>query len=90
MRVPLPPGLEKPPVMDIYDGSTDHDDHIENIEAMLDWRRVRGAIKSMHIAPPNMHIVSMALCMVGNGLIKTISHCHRTKQVSNSESRLLH
>jgi hypothetical protein len=45
MRVPLPPGLEKPPVMDIYDGSTDPNDHIENIEVVLDWRRVRGAIK---------------------------------------------
>jgi hypothetical protein len=36
MRIPLPPGLEKLPVMDIYDGSTDPDDHLENIEAMLD------------------------------------------------------
>ncbi|KAK2409752.1 hypothetical protein QL285_045156 [Trifolium repens] len=45
MRVPLPPGLEKLPVMDTYDGSTDPDDHLENIEAVLEWRRVRGAIK---------------------------------------------
>jgi hypothetical protein len=45
MRVPLPPGLEKLPVMDTYDGSTDPDDHLENIEALLEWRRVRGAVK---------------------------------------------
>jgi hypothetical protein len=30
--------------MDTYDRSTDPDDNIENIEAVLDWRRVRGAI----------------------------------------------
>jgi hypothetical protein len=45
MRVPLPVGLEKPPAMDTYDGTTDPDDHIENVEAVLDYRRVRGAIK---------------------------------------------
>ncbi|MCI43595.1 hypothetical protein A2U01_0064832, partial [Trifolium medium] len=38
MDVPLPVGLEKPPSMDIYDGSTDLDDHIENIEAVLEYR----------------------------------------------------
>jgi hypothetical protein len=45
MRVPLTPGLEKLPVMDTYDGSTDPDDHLENIEAILEWRRVRGSVK---------------------------------------------
>ncbi|KAK2455577.1 hypothetical protein QL285_003015 [Trifolium repens] len=45
MRVPLPLGLEKLPAMDTYDGSTDPDDHLENIEAVLEWRRVRGAVK---------------------------------------------
>jgi hypothetical protein len=45
MRVPLPVGLEKPPAMDTYDGTTDPDDHIENVEVVLDYRRVRGAIK---------------------------------------------
>ncbi|MCI58418.1 hypothetical protein A2U01_0079673, partial [Trifolium medium] len=33
MDLPLPVGLEKPHTMDIYDGSTDPVDHIENIEA---------------------------------------------------------
>ncbi|MCI74086.1 hypothetical protein A2U01_0095350, partial [Trifolium medium] len=41
MRVPLPIGLEKPaPPMDTYDGSTNPDDHIENIEVVLDYRGV--------------------------------------------------
>ncbi|MCI53462.1 hypothetical protein A2U01_0074709, partial [Trifolium medium] len=38
MEVPLPVGMEKPPAMGTYDGSTDPDDHIENIEAVLDYR----------------------------------------------------
>jgi hypothetical protein len=42
MRVPLPVGLEKPPAMDTYDGTTDPDDHIENIEVVLNYR---GSIK---------------------------------------------
>ncbi|MCI69110.1 hypothetical protein A2U01_0090371 [Trifolium medium] len=31
--------------MDIYDGSTDPDNHIENIEVVLDYRGVRRSIK---------------------------------------------
>ncbi|MCI78842.1 hypothetical protein A2U01_0100113, partial [Trifolium medium] len=31
--------------MDIYDGSTDLVDHIENIEDVLEYRNVRGSIK---------------------------------------------
>ncbi|MCI78896.1 hypothetical protein A2U01_0100167, partial [Trifolium medium] len=42
---PLPVGLEKPPAMDICDGSTDPVDHIKNIEAVLEYRNVRGSIK---------------------------------------------
>ncbi|MCI58600.1 hypothetical protein A2U01_0079855, partial [Trifolium medium] len=38
MRVPLPVGLDKPPPLDTYDGSTDPDDFFENIEAVLDYR----------------------------------------------------
>ncbi|MCI30145.1 hypothetical protein A2U01_0051354, partial [Trifolium medium] len=45
MDLPLPAGLEKPPPMDIYDGSTDPVDHIENIDAVLEYRNVRGSIK---------------------------------------------
>ncbi|MCI08447.1 hypothetical protein A2U01_0029524, partial [Trifolium medium] len=45
MEVPLPVGMEKPPAMDTYDESTDPDDHIENVEAVLDYRGVRGSIK---------------------------------------------
>ncbi|MCI56420.1 hypothetical protein A2U01_0077671, partial [Trifolium medium] len=41
----LPAGLEKPPAMNIYDGSTDPVDHIENIEAVLEYKNVRGSIK---------------------------------------------
>ncbi|MCI61626.1 hypothetical protein A2U01_0082883, partial [Trifolium medium] len=42
IRVPLPVGLEKPPLMDTYDGSADPDDHIENIEVVLDYRGAQG------------------------------------------------
>ncbi|CAJ2633414.1 unnamed protein product [Trifolium pratense] len=31
--------------MDTYDGSTDPDEHIENLEALLEYRNVRGSIK---------------------------------------------
>jgi hypothetical protein len=31
--------------METYDGSTDPDDHIENIEVVLDYRGVPGSIK---------------------------------------------
>ncbi|MCI77061.1 hypothetical protein A2U01_0098331, partial [Trifolium medium] len=45
MKVPLPVGLEKPPSLGTYNRTTDSDEHIENIDAMLDYRGVRGAIK---------------------------------------------
>ena len=41
----LPIGLEKPPPLGTYDGTHDPDEHIENIDALLDYRGVRGAIK---------------------------------------------
>jgi len=37
---PIPRGLEKPPQMDSYDGTSDPDEHIENIEAVLTYRSV--------------------------------------------------
>ncbi|MCI74981.1 hypothetical protein A2U01_0096247, partial [Trifolium medium] len=45
MRVPIPQGLEKPPQLDTYDRLTDPDEHIENIDVLLNYRQVRGAIK---------------------------------------------
>ncbi|MCI50474.1 hypothetical protein A2U01_0071718, partial [Trifolium medium] len=45
MDLPLPVRLEKPPAMDIYDGSTNPVDHIENMEAVLEYRNMRGSIK---------------------------------------------
>jgi len=41
----IPHGLEKPPQMDSYDGTTDLDEHIENIEVVLTYRSVQGAGK---------------------------------------------
>jgi len=41
----IPYGLEKPPQMDSYDGTTDPDEQIENIEYVLTYRSVRGAVK---------------------------------------------
>jgi hypothetical protein len=44
-ETPIPHGLEKPPLMDSYDGTSNLDEHIENIEVVLMYRSVRGAIK---------------------------------------------
>jgi len=44
-EAPIPRRLEKPPQMDSYDGTTDPDEHIENIEAVLTYRSVQGAVK---------------------------------------------
>jgi hypothetical protein len=39
--------MEKPLQMDSYDGTTDPDEHIENIKAVLTYRSVRGTVKCM-------------------------------------------
>ncbi|GAU42637.1 hypothetical protein TSUD_398420 [Trifolium subterraneum] len=45
MDIPLPRGLEKPPTLDRYDGTTDPDEHIQSVETALDYRNLRGSIK---------------------------------------------
>ena len=45
MDIHIPSGLEKTPKLGQYDGTTDPDEYIENIDALLDYRAVRGAIK---------------------------------------------
>ncbi|GAU18261.1 hypothetical protein TSUD_176030 [Trifolium subterraneum] len=45
MDIPLPRGLEKPPTMDKYDGTTDPDEHVQSVETALDYRNLRGSIK---------------------------------------------
>ncbi|GAU25009.1 hypothetical protein TSUD_154830 [Trifolium subterraneum] len=45
MDIPLPRGLEKPPTLDKYDGTTDPDEHIQSVETALDYRNLRGSIK---------------------------------------------
>ncbi|MCI35800.1 hypothetical protein A2U01_0057021, partial [Trifolium medium] len=45
MRAPIPSGFEKPPPLGTYDGQTDPDEHVDNINAILDFRRVSGAIR---------------------------------------------
>ncbi|MCH87577.1 hypothetical protein A2U01_0008450 [Trifolium medium] len=45
MRAHIPSGFEKPPPLGTYDGQTDPDDHFDNINAILDFRRVSGAIR---------------------------------------------
>ncbi|XP_058763967.1 uncharacterized protein LOC131637394 [Vicia villosa] len=37
--------MEKPPTLDPYDGTTDPDDHIRNIEAVMEYHIVHGSIK---------------------------------------------
>ncbi|MCI08238.1 hypothetical protein A2U01_0029314, partial [Trifolium medium] len=39
MRAPIPLGFKKPPPLGTYDGKTDPDDHVDNINAILDFRR---------------------------------------------------
>lgn len=41
----LPVGLENPPLLGTYDGTSDPDEHIENIDALLDYRGVPSPIK---------------------------------------------
>ncbi|MCI47126.1 hypothetical protein A2U01_0068367, partial [Trifolium medium] len=41
MRVPLPTGLEKPPQLGTYDGLTDPDEQIKNIDVLLNYLGVK-------------------------------------------------
>ncbi|GAU40231.1 hypothetical protein TSUD_270310 [Trifolium subterraneum] len=45
MDIPLPRGLEKPPTLDKYDGTTDPNEHVQSVETALDYRNLRGSIK---------------------------------------------
>ena len=45
MDAPLPIGLEKPPNLGTYNEATDLDDHIENVDALLDYHGVKGTIR---------------------------------------------
>ncbi|GAU48850.1 hypothetical protein TSUD_188350 [Trifolium subterraneum] len=45
MDITLPRGLEKPPTLDKYDGTTDPDEHIQSVETALDYRNLRESIK---------------------------------------------
>lgn len=42
--------LKKPPHMDSYNGITDPDEHIKNMEVILDYHRVKGPIKCCFFA----------------------------------------
>ena len=44
-EAPLPIDLEKPPTLGTYSKITDPDEHIDNINAPLDYQGIRGAIK---------------------------------------------
>lgn len=44
-RACLPRGMEKPPTLDLYDGTTDPNEHIQNIEVVMDYHVVWGSIK---------------------------------------------
>jgi hypothetical protein len=45
MDAPLPVGFEKPPPLGTFDGTSDPNEHIENIDAMLTYCNVSGAIR---------------------------------------------
>jgi hypothetical protein len=59
MNIPLPAGFEKPPSLGIYDRTTDPDEHIKNIDALLDYRNIRGAIKCQFFPTTNYLISSI-------------------------------
>ena len=42
MKTMLPISLEKPPLLGIYDRTTDPDENIKNIDAILDYRGLMG------------------------------------------------
>ncbi|AET02761.1 hypothetical protein MTR_8g051830 [Medicago truncatula] len=44
-EVRIPTGLEKPPQMDPYDGTTCPDKNIKNIKSILNYRNIRGTVK---------------------------------------------
>ncbi|MCI44275.1 hypothetical protein A2U01_0065514, partial [Trifolium medium] len=44
MRAPILAGFERPPPLETYDGQSDPDEHIDNINVILDFRMVSGAI----------------------------------------------
>ncbi|CAJ2654489.1 unnamed protein product [Trifolium pratense] len=45
LRKHIPKGFERPPTLPAYDGLTDPDDHIANVNANLDFRNISGAIR---------------------------------------------
>ncbi|CAJ2677241.1 unnamed protein product [Trifolium pratense] len=45
LRKRVPKGFERPPTLPAYDGLTDPDDHIANVNANLDFRNISGAIR---------------------------------------------
>ncbi|MCI80458.1 hypothetical protein A2U01_0101729, partial [Trifolium medium] len=45
MRAPIPAGFGRPPPLGTYDGQTDPDEHIDNINVIIDLRMVNGAIR---------------------------------------------
>ena len=45
METTPPIVLEKPPPLGTYDETTDPDEHIKNIDALLDYKVVHGVIK---------------------------------------------
>ncbi|XP_058746150.1 uncharacterized protein LOC131618997 [Vicia villosa] len=61
-RVRLPRGMEKPPALDHYDGTTDPDDHIRSIEAVMDYHvyESRKALKAQALADFVAEMTSIA------------------------------
>ncbi|MCI56163.1 hypothetical protein A2U01_0077414 [Trifolium medium] len=59
MRAPIPSGFEKPPPLGTYDGQADPDDHADNINTILNFRRVSGAIRC-RLFPTTLSKTAMA------------------------------
>ncbi|GAU40198.1 hypothetical protein TSUD_375060 [Trifolium subterraneum] len=52
MDIPLPRGLEKPPTLDKYDGTTDPDEHVHSVETALDYRNLRDQLNASYFHSP--------------------------------------
>jgi len=74
---PIPRELEKPPQMNSYDGTTDPDEHIVNIEAILIYRSMQGVVKcKLFVTTPRRGVVILFKNLRRNSIDSWSDLCH--------------